>query len=227
MKLSSPAVLLQLVLPSTAQTSPPAERALERPEAPLFFEGVVLEPDGTPARGAEVESSAGGRTVTAPDGSFRLESRIPVDARDVEITASGRGGRALVASTRVGVTSSGTARVGSLRLVQTPGCTPGWLRTFGQRGLDGEARALAAFDDGTGTALYVGGNFSSAGGIPVNNLAKWDGASWSSVGLGLNFGVDSLLAYDDGSGPALYVGGNFSYMGGVDADGIVRWNGSD
>ena len=33
--------------------------------------------------------------------------------------------------------------------------------------------ALAGFDDGTGPALYVGGNFALAGGVPSRNIAKW------------------------------------------------------
>ncbi len=36
--------------------------------------------------------------------------------------------------------------------------------------------------------LYVTGGFDSAGGIAVNNIAKWNGSSWSAVGTGLNQG---------------------------------------
>jgi hypothetical protein len=32
--------------------------------------------------------------------------------------------------------------------------------------------------------LYVGGYFSSIGGIITNNLAKWNGTTWSKVGDG-------------------------------------------
>ncbi len=35
--------------------------------------------------------------------------------------------------------------------------------------------ALATFDDGHGPALYVGGRFTTAGGAPASNLARWDG----------------------------------------------------
>jgi hypothetical protein len=34
--------------------------------------------------------------------------------------------------------------------------------------------ALAAFDDGSGPALYAGGNFLQAG-APMNRLARWSG----------------------------------------------------
>jgi hypothetical protein len=33
--------------------------------------------------------------------------------------------------------------------------------------------ALAPFDDGGGPALYAGGRFTSAGGIPVGHIARW------------------------------------------------------
>jgi hypothetical protein len=33
--------------------------------------------------------------------------------------------------------------------------------------------ALAAFDDGTGPALYVGGDFEQAGGVLSTGIAKW------------------------------------------------------
>jgi hypothetical protein len=88
------------------------------------------------------------------------------------------------------------------------------------------ARAMATFDDGSGTRLYVGGTFSSAGGGPVANLAAWDGASWSDVGGGLDGDVICLVVFDDGSGPALYVGGDFTHAGGVASEGVARWDGT-
>jgi hypothetical protein len=88
------------------------------------------------------------------------------------------------------------------------------------------AYALAVFDDGTGPALYVGGTFTSAGGVQANNVARWSGHAWSAVGTGISGTVDSMTIFDDGSGPALYVGGNFSSAGGILAPGVAKWNGS-
>jgi hypothetical protein len=88
--------------------------------------------------------------------------------------------------------------------------------------------AMTVFDDGTGPALYVGGDFSIAGGRPISHIAKWDGHQWSSVGGGTggsNNSVRSLVVHDDGTGPALYVGGKFDFAGGVPVSGIARWNG--
>lgn len=86
--------------------------------------------------------------------------------------------------------------------------------------------AMTEFDDGTGPALYVAGDFFEAGGITVNHIAKWDGSSWSALGAGTNATVRGALAvFDDGTGPALYAGGDFTMAGGVPASRIARWDG--
>lgn len=91
-------------------------------------------------------------------------------------------------------------------------------------------------DDGPGPhapALYVGGSFDHAGGVPANGIAKWDGTSWSALGSGL-LGISpsfpehpaSMAVYDDGTGPQLYVSGYFYTAGGLSAHGVARWNGT-
>ena len=40
-------------------------------------------------------------------------------------------------------------------------------------GVDGPVNALAVFDDGTGPALYAGGDFTTAGGVASDNVAAW------------------------------------------------------
>jgi hypothetical protein len=91
----------------------------------------------------------------------------------------------------------------------------------------GLVRALEVFDDGSGEALYVGGGFTSAGGVPDTSfLARWNGQAWSSVDADLNLRVNALKVFDDGNGPALYAGGRFSTAGGVPANRVAKWNGS-
>src|SRR6185436_8130981 len=104
-------------------------------------------------------------------------------------------------------------------------CQPDWLSDFGcQPGVDYTIDALTVFDDGTGPALFVGGEFWTAGAISANYIAKWDGTRWSALGSGMDAGVASLCVYDDGSGPALYAGGSFTHAGGVPANHIAKWN---
>ncbi len=90
----------------------------------------------------------------------------------------------------------------------------------------GVARAIAVFDDGTGSALYVGGGFSSAGGHPVSGLARWNGTDWWPVPGHLDGAILTLAVLDDGSGPALYVGGQFTHADGLLAPGFAKWDGS-
>jgi hypothetical protein len=100
--------------------------------------------------------------------------------------------------------------------------------TLGSAVLNSSIVSLAVFDDGAGAALYAGGQFSAAGGVAANNIAKWNGTAWSSLGTGTNSTVYGSIVFDDrnGGGPALYVVGDFTTAGGVTANRIARWNGT-
>ena len=74
----------------------------------------------------------------------------------------------------------------------------------------------------SGTEVYVGGVFSSAGGVNANYIARWDGSAWSSLGSTAGGPVRALAVGSDG----LYVGGLFSDAWGVGANNIARWDGS-
>src|ERR1019366_1654117 len=50
---------------------------------------------------------------------------------------------------------------------------------------DGSPRCVYALAV-SGTNLYVGGEFTTAGGVTANNIAKWDGNAWSALGSGVN-----------------------------------------
>jgi hypothetical protein len=93
-------------------------------------------------------------------------------------------------------------------------------------GIIGSVNALAVFDDGSGAALYAGGNFTSAGGVSANSIAKWNGTSWSALGGGIAGTVLSLTVFDDGSGLALFAGGTFTSAGGTSASNLAKWNGT-
>jgi len=92
---------------------------------------------------------------------------------------------------------------------------------------DGSVFSLAAYDDGGGAALYAAGSFTTAGGIAVNSIAKWNGSAWSALAGGMDGPVHALAVFDDGSGPALYAGGDFTTAGGMLASCIAKWDGSN
>jgi hypothetical protein len=87
---------------------------------------------------------------------------------------------------------------------------------------DGAVFTLLAFDDGTGSALYAGGDFNSVGGIVGHHIARWNGAAWSSVSTLPP--VAAFAAYDDGTGLALYAATKNTNAGGPAS--VQRWNGS-
>jgi hypothetical protein len=74
----------------------------------------------------------------------------------------------------------------------------------------------------SGTTLYAGGYFTTAGGVPANCIAKWNGSVWSALGSGMDDVVPALVV----SGTDLYAGGYFTTAGGVPANHIAKWNGS-
>src|SRR5262249_20824902 len=101
-------------------------------------------------------------------------------------------------------------------------------------GVNGFGAALAGFDDsGAPTpcpALYAGGDFTTAGGVAANRIAKWNGTSWAALGDGMNDAVDALAVFDECGAPtpcpALYAGGDFTTAGGGPALRIAKWNGT-
>jgi trimeric autotransporter adhesin len=95
-------------------------------------------------------------------------------------------------------------------------------------GNGGSVDALAVYNDGTGPALYAGGQFFSIGRTPAHAIAKWDGASWSALGSGVTSFVQVMRAFDDGrgGGASLFVAGGISSAGGVPVRGIARWDGT-
>lgn len=101
-----------------------------------------------------------------------------------------------------------------------------WNAPGTELGIDGsKVEALTTFDDGTGSALYVGGAFHAAGDQATNSIARFDGTRWTAISTGANGVVHALCTYDDGDGPRLYAGGEFTSIGGVSACSIARWDG--
>ncbi len=105
---------------------------------------------------------------------------------------------------------------------------------------DEPVNALAVHDDGTGEALYVGGQFTHAFGVETRRIARWDGVNWWPLGAGIvddesnpewcglpapqcgpkPASVHTLLAFDE----QLFVGGDFAWAAGVASKNMARWS---
>ena len=84
--------------------------------------------------------------------------------------------------------------------------------------------SLAAMPNGD---VVAGGSFSFAGGVVANNIARWNGTIWSTLGTGIggvNDIVSELTVLPNGD---LVAGGRFSFAGGVAAANIARWDGTN
>ncbi|HMJ03031.1 MAG TPA: hypothetical protein VK506_08810, partial [Conexibacter sp.] len=107
---------------------------------------------------------------------------------------------------------------------------PGGWDHLGDRGAPGTialnlgASALAA----TPGALYVGGEFTDAGGIPdADRIAKWNGTSWSAVSSSTSQISNGRVSAIAVSGGKLYAGGSFQNAGGdANADFLAVWDGT-
>lgn len=86
-------------------------------------------------------------------------------------------------------------------------------------------QSLVVFDDGSGAKLYIVGRFSQAGGAPIQNLAAWDGASFTSAGEP-NSTVLALRALDLLGTPTLFVGGQFNNIAGLAVQRIAQFKAS-
>ena len=81
---------------------------------------------------------------------------------------------------------------------------------------------IAAVKGDASGKVYVGGDFTEAGDVAVNNIAEWNGKSWSALGPGLNGHVLALAM--DGS-DNLYAGGQFTMAGELTANAVAKWDG--
>ena len=87
-------------------------------------------------------------------------------------------------------------------------------------GLNNSCLTTAFGPDGN---LYAGGSFTVAGDVISNNIAMWDGISWSPLGNGLNNTCNTIVFDSSGN---LYAGGSFTLAGETTTSYIAKWNGS-
>jgi N-acetylneuraminic acid mutarotase len=84
-------------------------------------------------------------------------------------------------------------------------------------GVATQARSLLSI----GNDLYVGGVFTTAGGVSANNVARFNiqTNTWSALGSGVNGSSDALAL----SGDTLFVGGNFTLSGSFSINRVARY----
>ena len=85
-------------------------------------------------------------------------------------------------------------------------------------GLGGTCNSIAIDSKGN---VYIGGNFTTAGGVSANNIVRWDGSNWYQLGDGLDNGCYSITI---DSNDNVYAGGSFTTAGGVSVNNIAKWS---
>lgn len=135
-------------------------------------------------------------------------------------TNSGFKGSISVRGWRLTTTQRGAPRFVRDQIL-TPAAVPDdvkWDDRFSGPGASGDVTTIAI----DGSDVYVGGVFQEAGGIPANNIAKWDGTTWSALGSGTNARVLAIAV----SGSNVFAGGDFFQAGGQTVNFVAMWNGS-
>lgn len=83
--------------------------------------------------------------------------------------------------------------------------------------VDGAVRALVVFQGD----LIAAGDFTIAGEVPAQHIARWDGSNWHPMGDGTDGPVYALAAF----GGRLFAGGDFTTAGSVSASNLALWEG--
>ncbi len=73
--------------------------------------------------------------------------------------------------------------------------------------------------------LYVVGNFTKAGNISVESIAKWNGLTWDSLSSGLQGSKYGQYKLAVDSSYKLLVAGKLTSAGGVSCNGLASWDG--
>lgn len=85
-------------------------------------------------------------------------------------------------------------------------------------GVRGIVNAITKYDG----KIFAGGSFDTAGALPVNNVAYWDGSAWHEAGC-INGVVHDLAVWAG----VLFAAGDFDSCGFGGEVNFARWNGAD
>ena len=196
-----------------------ASACLERASGPALVVGGEFDAaGGAPAANLALWNGTAWAALAGPSGEG-------VDGTIHALAATGGDAPVLYVGGSFG-TAGGVAAAG---VAAWDGTTWSALEGPAGNGLDGYASVMALYDPGLGPELFVGGAFTTAGGLPAAGLARWSGTAWSAVPGFSDLALDqvaTLAVHDDGSGPALYA--TASRNDGVMILDLVllRWDGS-
>ena len=170
--------------------------------------------------GASAAPAADGvRLVLADSGRELAYNRLHVtDASGRELAATWH----VLSADRLAIHVVDTAAAYPVRIDPTFSNAQWSALGTGMTGGLQDVQALAV----SGTDLYAGGYFTTAGGVTVNSIAKWNGSTWSALGSGVTGGSNPVIHAIAFSGNDLYAGGIFTTAGGVTVNNIAKWNGS-
>jgi hypothetical protein len=121
-----------------------------------------------------------------------------------------RGQLLLAIATFLAVTGCGGGGDKATNPPSDDGAGGGGWSTVGDAAVNGTVYALYP----AGSALLVGGEFTSVGVTAAQNVARWDGTAWSAMGQGLPMRVTAFAVFQD------------TVMAGMPS-GIAAWNGSN
>lgn len=93
-----------------------------------------------------------------------------------------------------------------------------WSSSFGRPAFSGSIHATVVHQGD----LVLAGTFDGLGPIPLGNIARYDGSTWSDLGGGTDDSVFDVVEFQG----ELYAAGAFTSAGGVAASGIARWDGA-
>ncbi|GAC1384226.1 MAG: hypothetical protein NVSMB42_01890 [Herpetosiphon sp.] len=163
-------------------------------------------------------TQAGLGSVLNPDGTLNIKAGL-----GQSFDASGY---------RLATAPNGQPRFVPATTLQAAG-DENWDDRFGFPGVNYAVKAIAV-DPGT-QDVYVGGDFTTAGMLTVNGIARWDGRRWNTLsnGLGNAYGGSGTVNSIATKNGKVYVAGSFSNAGrdskgngGIVATGIAQWDGT-
>ncbi len=226
-KLVSALLVLLMVYAGMSKAQPAFQRSIEE----------VINPDGTlkqsvqesfRVEGYHLRTGKNGEPVFVPqtenttDGAWDTQFGISNSITGIVYALATDGnGQVYVGGS---FTQAGSVSARNVARYNPQTNTWSTLGTGSSNGVNGRVEAIAIDANGT---VYVGGEFTEAGGITANRVARYTPQTntWNRLGTAASNGVNSTVwaLAVDASG-TVYVGGGFTQAGGVNVRNVARYN---